>query len=562
MPISTQTLFQELLQAKICTKKEIASMQKLVDQEQKDPYTAFVKIKDLSAKKADALIAKAFEVKSVDLSKQKIDKKATLLIPEITSKKLHLLAFDQDKKGLHVATDDPANERMFTNLQNKLGVQIIPYFANTDAITSQLRKIHDSETESFSDLVGPILKGEEMPEHPEDLPVVRIVDGLLNLGHKNKASDIHIEPHEEDTLIRFRIDGILHDIVKIPKKLHELVVMRIKILSRMRTDEHRSAQDGKLQFDMDGEQIDVRVSIVPIVRGEKIVLRILSEQSEQNDLNNLGLRPEQQEIVEHAIDMPWGMILSTGPTGSGKTTSLYSIIKRLNTREINISTIEDPVEYDIDGINQIQVNKKTNLTFSNGLRAIVRQDPDIIMVGEIRDSETAKIAINSAMTGHLVLSTLHTNDAATSLPRLADMGVEPFLIASTVSVVIAQRLVRKLCEDCKKEVALDKELIGVIEMELSEQIIKTYKLDTLKTKVWVPGGCAKCQQTGYKGRTGIFEILKMTDEIKELITKKANAEQVRVAATQSGMKTMIEDGIVKVLDGITSFDEVFRVIKE
>jgi len=396
----------------------------------------------------------------------------------------------------------------------------------------------------------------------EDIPIIKIVEAVLVNGYSSKASDIHIEPYEEETLIRFRIDGILHDIVTVPKSLQDLIITRIKILSRLRTDEHRAAQDGKLRFKSGEDKIDARVSIVPVVYGEKAVLRLLSAKAREHDLENLGFAPDEFEKIMNNINKPWGMILSTGPTGSGKTTTLYGALKKLNTREVNISTIEDPVEYDMPGVNQIQVNVKTSLTFAAGLRSIVRQDPDIIMVGEIRDEETAKIAINSAMTGHLVLSTLHTNDAATTLPRLLDMGIAPFLVSSTINLVIAQRLVRKICEKCKQKIKADAKTTALIKKQISKELIVKFKLDSPGITFFQGKGCPDCQSTGFSGRIGIFELLEMNDEIKELIMSKTNAAALQQKAVEQGMITMIERGIAKVLEGTTTIEEILRVAKE
>ena len=414
----------------------------------------------------------------------------------------------------------------------------------------------------LSKTIQEILDKAKTVSKAEDVPIIKIVEAILVNGYNSKASDIHIEPYEEDTLIRFRIDGILHDIVTVPKSLQDLIVTRIKILARLRTDEHRAAQDGKLRFKSGEEKVDARVSIVPIVYGEKAVLRLLSAKAREHDLENLGFAPEEFEKVMNNINKPWGMILSTGPTGSGKTTSLYGMLKKLNTREVNISTIEDPVEYDMPGVNQIQVNVKTNLTFAAGLRSIVRQDPDIIMVGEIRDQETAQIAINSAMTGHLVLSTLHTNDAATTLPRLLDMGIAPFLVSSTINLIIAQRLVRKICDKCKQKIKADAKTTTLIKKQISKEIVAKFKLDSPGTSFFQGKGCAECQSTGYSGRVGIFEILEMNDEMKELIMSKANAASLQQKAVEQGMVTMIERGIAKVLEGLTTIEEILRVAKE
>ena len=387
---------------------------------------------------------------------------------------------------------------------------------------------------------------------------------MLDYGQENKSSDIHLEPHSKNIVVRFRIDGIMHDVLEIPKQLSDLMLSRIKILAKMRTDVHRAAMDGKLRHKTDEETIDVRVSIVPVTQGENVVMRLLSVKSRKFNLSDLGFSGNDLKKVKRTIKNPHGMILVTGPTGSGKTTTLYAVLKLLNQREVHISTIEDPVEYDIEGVSQIQVNPKTNLTFSKGLRAIVRQDPDIIMVGEIRDEETAGIAVNAALTGHLVLSTLHTNDSATALPRLLDMGVEPFLVGSTVNIVIAQRLVRKICEKCRASYMLtsgERKLI-----ELAPAIYDACKLkgsaDLTNIRLYKGNGCKVCANTGYSGRVGVFEVLQMTEAVKELIMKHATSSEIKKYALGEGMVTMLEDGIEKVIQGVTTLSEVLRVAKK
>ena len=404
-----------------------------------------------------------------------------------------------------------------------------------------------------------IKEAEVSEEKAREIPIVKIVDTLLEYGYQNKASDIHIEPREDKIEVRFRIDGVLHDVVDLPKFVLDPVVTRIKILARLRTDEHRAAQDGKIHKKLSGEDIDIRVSIMPITDGEKVVMRILSVRGRGFSLEDLGLLEKDVKTVETNFKKPFGMILATGPTGSGKTTTLYAILKKLNTRRVNISTIEDPIEYDMEGINQIQVDPRTNLTFAEGLKSIMRQDPDIIMVGEIRDDETASIAVNAAMTGHLVLSSLHTNDAATTLPRLLDMGIEPYLVASTVNVAIAQRLVRKICMRC-----IESYTVKGKELEKIKQRIDLNKImgkEVKEIRCYKGKGCQTCHQSGYSGRVGIFEVLEMEDSIRDLIMQKANSDQIKEQAVKNGMTTMIEDGVNKALMGITTIDEILRVIQ-
>ncbi len=388
--------------------------------------------------------------------------------------------------------------------------------------------------------------------------IIKIVDVIIQQAFLMRASDIHMDPEEHALRLRFRVDGVLHDIYKFPKELHSEIITRIKVLSGLRTDEHQAAQDGRLRIVLkDGANLDVRVSITPTYFGENCVMRLLADHSsDEFSLEKLGFSELNLGRIARAMKKPYGLILATGPTGSGKTTTLYMILKKINTPDVSIVTIEDPIEYSLPGVDQIQVNVKTGLLFSTGLRSILRQDPNVIMVGEIRDGETASIAVNAAMTGHLVLSTLHTNDAPTTLPRLLDLGVEPFLIASTLNIAIGQRLVRTICPDCKvKKVFTDVEL-KALKDSISEKMLGD-------TNAFYKGqGCARCNGSGYRGRIGIHEVIEITEKIRELIMKKANADEIRRQAIAEGMKTMMEDGFEKAVKGMTTIEEVLRVFHE
>lgn len=386
--------------------------------------------------------------------------------------------------------------------------------------------------------------------------VTELVDVVVRKAWESNASDIHIDPQPSSLLIRYRIDGVLHDIMSLKKELHPLIITRIKVLSGLRTDEHLLAQDGRFKVTQSANEVDLRVSIIPTYYGENVVMRLLVGEARALGLGELGLSDHDLEALHRHIRKPCGMILASGPTGSGKTSTLYSILKILNSRDVSVVTIEDPIEYSIAGVTQIQVNFQTNLTFAAGLRSIVRQDPNIIMVGEIRDEETAGIAVNAAMTGHLLLSTLHANDAPTTLPRLLDMGIEPFLIASTVNVVIGQRLVRKLCEACRFEYVLSPEERTALSAAIPLELLAKQK------KFWKAKGCEKCNNTGYMKRVGIYEILEVTEPIRKLIMTQANAKEIREEARGSGMTTMFEDGFAKASQGITSIAEILRVIQE
>jgi type II secretory ATPase GspE/PulE/Tfp pilus assembly ATPase PilB-like protein len=394
-------------------------------------------------------------------------------------------------------------------------------------------------------------------EQVGNISIISLVDALIEDAHSMRASDIHIDPHEKDIQVRMRIDGVLQDAYSFPKEIQSEVVTRIKVLAGLRTDEHQTPQDGRFRIIMEDKgPIDIRVSIAPAYYGENAVLRLLSEHTEKLSLESLGLSDSDRQKVEHAIKQPYGMILATGPTGSGKTTTLYTVLKTLNTKEVSIITIEDPIEYAIEGINQIQVNNMTGLTFANGLRSVLRQDPDIIMVGEIRDPETAGLAVNTALTGHLMLSTLHTNDAATTLPRLLDLGMEPYLITTTVNIVIGQRLVRKICEHCKKEHKLTdsekKNLAG----------LGTYAAANIPNKMFRGEGCDNCLGSGYRGRIGIYEVMVVDDAIREAMLERCSAANIKRMAIERGMSTMVEDGFRKAVQGITTPEEVLRVIHE
>jgi type IV pilus assembly protein PilB len=506
------------------------------------------------------LIAQKKNYKYVNLATQSIDEKVLRIIPEITAAHWQTIIFRRDGAGLHLAMADPENLEITRHIHKKTGEEINIYYATPTALKNTLTNYRKEIKEEFNQIIEKNI-AVASSVRPEDLPIVKITDAILDYAYENKASDIHIEPHEKIANVRYRIDGILHEVLQIPQNINELIIARLKILARLRTDEHQSAQDGKLKFSVGRKKIDVRVSVVPIINGEKVVLRILSEKARQFALEDLGLIERDLKKIRQAIKSPWGMILATGPTGCGKTTTLYAILKILNTPEVNISTIEDPVEYDIEGVNQIQVNPKTNLTFASGLRAIVRQDPNIIMVGEIRDQETADIAVNSAMTGHLVLSTLHTNDAPTTLPRLLDMGIEPFLVASTVNIAIGQRLVRKICSRCIESYQVEKkELAAKFSPKLIERVFSGQR--KIKIRLYRGKGCKLCSQTGYLGRVGIFEVLEMSEKIKKLIMKRASTDEIRAQALKEGLTEMIDDGLIKALAGITTLDEILRVTRE
>ena len=510
----------------------------------------------ITTEQIGTIIANHYNVPYVTLSKESIPADVAHIIPEKIARRQKAVAFARNADGVKVALSDPSNKDLLAMVARKTGERAIAYYANESEIEATIGLYQKALQNTIDELLAEYVKQATL--YKGDLPIIKVVDELISAAYHDRSSDVHIEPEEKTSLIRFRIDGVLQDVLRVPREVHERIISRIKVLSSLRTDEHLSAQDGKMTEKMEEEDLDIRVSIIPVTQGEKAVLRLLSGHSRQYTLSDLGMDHNDLQKVTKAYNRSFGMILSTGPTGSGKTTSIYSILKILNTREKNIMTIEDPVEYRIQGANQVQVNAKTNLTFANGLRSILRQDPNVIFVGEIRDSETAGIAVNAALTGHLVLSTLHTNDAATTIPRLTDMKVEPFLVASTVNIIIAQRLVRQICSSCKTEEKLQvSEILAHFPIELVQKHFGT----ATEVTVFKGTGCKICRNTGYSGRLGLFEVLEVTKEIRRLVAEKADSDVIALAAIKEGMKTMLEDGLVKVASGATTLEEIVRVTK-
>jgi len=561
MELGEAKLKKLLIEPGILTAEQFGSAKKLSEEKKISIVRALVEADFITEDQLGQLIAEDLGILFVSLKKIVIPDEVLKIIPQLVAKTQKVISFKQDKEGLRVAMADPKNLEMIRWLQKKTSKKIIAYYATPKDIKGALSRYRAGFKEHFEKLIKGQLTKATKGAKPEDAPLIRIIDSIIDYAYENRASDIHIEPRENKVVVRYRIDGILHDVIYLPASLKDPIIMRIKVLSRMRTDEHLSAQDGKFRKKFEDEYFDIRVSVVPIVEGEKVVMRILAGKSRNITLEDVGFNEKDLSIMKGIIKKSYGMILASGPTGSGKTTTLYAVLQTINTPEVNISTIEDPVEYAMDRINQIQVNKKTDLTFANGLRAIVRQDPDIIMVGEIRDEETASIAVNSAMTGHLVLSTIHTNTAATTFPRLMDMGTKSFLAASSISVIIAQRLVRKICINCRESYTMS---VDSLKNNLP-QVLFDYLLKQAKTgkevRFYRGKGCKECGFTGYQGRQGIFEVLEVKENIREAVMQKANADEIEKIATKNGMTRMAEDGIQRVLKGVTSIQEIMRVIQ-
>lgn len=563
MGLSPAQLKKIIVDKGLVNEKDFLAVEAEAKEKNKDLEDILVEKDLIEEEKLGEIIAQNFGVPFVKLEEEVINDEILRIIPEIVAKKQLAIAFAKDEKGIKMATNNPQNLDFIVGLQKKTGEKIFPYYATKQDINETLSRYKKPLKEQFEEVIFKGLKEVESSGQKE-LPIIKIIESIIEYGYHNKASDIHLEPQETKTVIRYRIDGILHDVLDLPKFVHEYLISRIKILTQLRIDEHRAAQDGRFSQKFDGEKVDIRVSVIPITKGEKAVLRLLSERVRRFDLEDLGFSGGDLEKIKRNIKKPWGMVLSTGPTGSGKTTTLYSFLKILNNREINIATIEDPVEYDIEGINQIQVDPATNLTFAKGLRAVVRQDPDIIMVGEIRDKETAEIAINAALTGHLVLSTFHTNDAPTTLPRLINLGVEPFLIASTINVIVGQRLIRRICPKCVTAKTIDKnEILRTLRLspEILEKLLSIAEKDR-GAKIYYGKGCPLCYNSGYLGRIGIFEVLEINEGVRDLIMKRVDAETIKKEAIKEGMVTMIDDGLKKVLAGFTTLEEVLMATKE
>lgn len=491
-------------------------------------------------------ISESFGVSYSNLSANTPTKEQVLMISEEIAKKFNVVVSDQKKNEITVTTNDPKNPELLISLKNIFPDKKIKInFALEDEI-DELFVNYDSGLETrFSKIIES--KGKAAPE---------IVDQIIEDALLLKVSDIHCEPQEKEVVVRFRVDGVLHEAGRMPKEYYENIVNRIKVLAKLRIDEHFSSQDGAIRFTSKEHStpIDLRVSIIPTLDGEKIAIRVLSSYIEDLTLSNLGLSDELQKQLVKSVQKPFGMILVTGPTGSGKTTTLYSLLRVINTKKINITTIEDPVEYKIQGINQIQANSQTNLTFAKGLRAIARQDPNVILVGEIRDLETADIAVNAALTGHLLLSTFHSNNAATAIPRFMDMGVESFLLGSTLELILSQRLSRKICDSCKMSYTVSRKDIDKFGPEVSKYFSE-------KSIVLYKGkGCVSCSQTGYKGRVGVFEYIVSSPDLQDLIAKNPSTKDVSDLIKKQGFKTMFEDGLDKVKAGMTTIEELLRVV--
>ncbi len=555
-----------LVKNNIISRKQLDEALKVQEQHpEKRIGEILIELKHLSDEELLNALSLQFGIPVVDLTNYEIREDIIKILPQEMIKKYKVIPINRFGNTLILAVDDPTNISAIDDIKFYTGYNIDIVIASTFGIRDTIDKILDNvsaieQVEKNFQLDD--VEFEEIPDEEEtDLnvietetkqgPVVKLVNYILTEAVKKKVSDIHIEQYEKSFRVRYRIDGVLNEFMKLPLKLRSAIISRIKIMSHLNIAERRVPQDGRIKLKYGkNKEIDFRVSTLPTLFGEKVVLRLLDKSNLNLDLKVLGFEQRELELFQQAISKPYGMILVTGPTGSGKTTTLYSALSELNKIDVNISTAEDPVEYNLEGINQVQIRENVGLTFAAALRSFLRQDPDIILVGEMRDLETAEIGVKAALTGHLVLSTLHTNDAPGTVTRLVDMGVEPFLISSSLLLVVAQRLARKICENCKKEYKVDKKVL--LRYGVEEKDIDTFK-------VYKGEGCEICNNTGYKGRVALYEVMGISDDLKELITKGATTQEIKEQANREGMKNLREVGLIKVSQGVTTLEEVSRV---
>ncbi len=592
MRVSDETVEKLLKQGGIVNDSQLDELKTLAKRSKQSLQEMVIDQKVVSDEKLTKMIGELIDVPFVRIEPKDILDDVLKKIPEHIARQYNVVLFAiNDDGSLSLAMEDPDDVQALNFIQKEIGYNTKVFLATKSNILDCLENYRGDMNDELDEVIS-VQKDASAEDQnvsqddfAENSPIAQTVNLLLEYAIKSNASDIHIEPREDYVQVRYRIDGVLKEVNKLPRNVHGALVSRIKILSNLKIDERRVPQDGRFKIKVSGKQYALRVSTLPIADGEKVVMRILDESNQAISLDKLGYWGLSLATVKDAMAQPNGMILVTGPTGSGKSTSLFSILSELNTPDVNISTIEDPVEYKIPGVNQTQTNAKAGMTFASGLRALLRQDPNIIMVGEIRDGETANLGVQAALTGHLVFSTLHTNNAATCLPRLLDMGIEPFLIASTVKAVIGQRLVRRLCMNCRQEyVPNAEELSYIVQMFSLKQgsIQRLHELegqafadkiggdtpmgstDVTIQRLWRPNpeGCDECNHVGFKGRVGIYEVLGISVPIQKMITANATSNDIQEQAISEGMVTMQTDGLIKSLRGVTTIEEVLRATRE
>lgn len=569
LPVPAEQLKNKLIQEGLITEEKFREIEEIAESKNQDILDLIVSRGVAEAGYLNNVLSSLLGVPLAKLEGKKINREVVTMLPEDVARQKEVIVFEKEKDGsFDVAMADPSNLETLKFVSQFLKAKINPFFATLSDLNRGFAIYGSQSAQDFKKLIEDNIQeslrnqAKTVEEAASLLPIVSVVENLLSYAMSSRASDIHMEILEDVTMVRYRIDGILFEIMRIPKAIHPALVARIKILSGLKIDEHYKPQDGRFHYQIANQMIDVRVSILPTFYGEKIVMRLLEAAQKPLSLEELGMLPETAKVLKENLKKAYGMVLICGPTGSGKTTTLYALMDILNKPNVNIVTVEDPIEYNMRYVNQTQINVQAGVTFANGLRAILRQDPNIIMVGEIRDAETAGIAVQAALTGHLLLSSLHTNDSPTVVPRLFDLEVPPFLVVSVLNVIIAQRLVRRVCQTCIYSYEADETVKEVIRTQ-----IKEVGLDPSQVKMpknfYKGKGCSSCGSTGYRGRLGIYEVLDINEEVKRvIISKDFSLEKLREAARANGMKTMFEDGLMKVELAMTTIDEVLRVIRE
>jgi type IV pilus assembly protein PilB len=569
LPISQDQLKNLLVGQNLIAPERFDELYQEAERKSQNLIDVLVSEKIVERNYLNDLIATALGVPRADLSSVKIDKDIVRLLAEGMARQRQVIVFGKERDGTYdVAMSDPSDLETREFLEQRLNGKIKPFLASSEDLDRGFSVYGYELGQDFKKIIEEnvraslISQSKDAREAAGDLPIVGIVDNILSYALASRASDIHIEILEESTLIRYRIDGILYQVMDITKAVHPGIIARIKLLAGLKIDEHFAPQDGRFRYQLGGQEIDVRVSTIPTFFGEKVEMRLLESSQKPLSLEELGMEPEVIKIVSDNLKKSYGMLVSCGPTGSGKTTTLYALMNMLNRPEVNVTTVEDPIEYNMRYVNQTQINPQAGITFVSGLRALLRQDPNIIMVGEIRDAETADIAVQAALTGHLLLSSLHTNDAPTAIPRLFDMNIPPFLVSSVLNLVLAQRLVRKICPMCVYSYGVDSSIVATLETQLKENGLDPQMVRIPKT-LYAGKGCSSCGMTGYRGRIGIYEAFEVDEKIKELIINpEFSLAALRMQARASGMKTMFEAGLQKAEVAQTTLEEVLRVIRE
>ena len=569
LPVSSDQLKKILVDQNLIAPDRFDELYQEAERKSQSVIDVLVSEKIVERNYLDDLIASLLGVPRADFSIQPVNKETVKLLAEDVARQRQVIVFNKEEDGTYdVAMVDPSDLETREFLEQRLNGKIRPFLASPEDLNRGFSVYGYELGQDFKKIIEDdvraslVSQSESAQEGAADLPIVGIVDNVLSYALASRASDVHIEILEESTFIRYRIDGILYQVMDITKAVHPGIVARIKLLAGLKIDEHFTPQDGRFRYQLGGQEIDVRVSTMPTFFGEKVEMRLLESSQKPLSLEELGMTPEVANIVSNNLKKSYGMLISCGPTGSGKTTTLYALMNMLNRPEVNVTTVEDPIEYNMRYVNQTQINPQAGVTFASGLRALLRQDPNIIMVGEIRDDETADIAVQAALTGHLLLSSLHTNDAATAIPRFFDMKIPPFLVSSVLNLVLAQRLVRKICQMCVYSYDADPAIVAMLMTQLKENGLDPQTVPVPKT-LYAGKGCSSCGMTGYRGRLGIYEAFEVDEKMKErIVAPQFDLEAIRAQARASGMKTMFEDGLQKVQVALTTLEEVLRVIRE